>query len=58
VDKSLVEAAEAARELAGRTGTPLVVRESKGIQTGVQTGSGSNPPLDAPADFQSGEIQG
>lgn len=43
VDKSLVEAAADARELAERTGTPLVVRESAENQADGRTGSDSKP---------------
>ena len=43
VETSRIQAAEDARELAERTGTPLVVREVKENQAGVHVGSGSNP---------------
>lgn len=47
VETALTLAAEDARELAERTGTPLVVRDTQGSQSGVQVGSSSNPPADA-----------
>ncbi|EFL86090.2 hypothetical protein HMPREF0326_01793 [Desulfovibrio sp. 3_1_syn3] len=47
VETALTLAAEDARELAERTGTPLVVRDTQGNKSGAQTGSSSNPPVDA-----------
>lgn len=40
VDKSLAQAAVDARELAERTGTPLVVRDVQGIEPTPETGTG------------------
>lgn len=45
VETALVQSAADARELAERTGTPLVVRNVQGMQIGVQSGGDSNPPL-------------
>ena len=41
VETALALAAEDARELAERTGTPLVVRDMQENQNGAQTGNGS-----------------
>ena len=40
VDESLIQSAEDARELAERTGTPLVVRDVQGIEPASETGAG------------------
>ena len=40
VETALVQSAADARELAERTGTPLIVRDTQGNQNGVQNGSG------------------
>lgn len=47
VEKSLNQAAKDARELAERTGTPLVVRESQANQCGERTHGASSPSADA-----------
>ncbi len=43
VDKSLILAAKDARELAERTGTPLVVRECAVNQAGADAGGKTKP---------------
>ncbi len=40
VETALTQAAEDARELAERTGTPLVVRDVQGIEPASETGAG------------------
>jgi hypothetical protein len=46
VETALIQAAADARELAERTGTPLIVRDVQGRKDDVQTGSDSNSPVD------------
>jgi hypothetical protein len=53
VETALIEAAADARELAERTGTPLVVRDAKENQAGDHTGS--SPNLQKEAVLASGE---
>lgn len=43
VDESLMQSAEDARELAERTGTPLVVRDVQGGEPASETGAEKNP---------------
>jgi hypothetical protein len=43
VETALIQAAADARELAERTGTPLVVRDVRENQSGDHMGSGLNP---------------
>ncbi|GHU05943.1 hypothetical protein FACS1894205_6660 [Alphaproteobacteria bacterium] len=47
VEAALIQAAEDARELAERTGTPLVVREQQEIRGADPVRDGSNSQMDA-----------